>query len=158
MNWTVWYIMSTDLVQFKVTTLFARDRGFKLRAMFYTIPDNPDSSYASTRQAPVNTYWSISDLGTISVTERSCASPISKVERHISGRFCSTLWCNCLVRTRQTSLSLDENVRAKEGGKEKTGETSVPFGMVPCGSSPVTRVSRSPLRCEKRSAWGGGCP
>ena len=29
--------------------------------------------------------------------------------------------------------------------------------MVPCGSPPVTRVSRSPLRWEKRSAWGGGC-
>ena len=28
--------------------------------------------------------------------------------------------------------------------------------MVPCGSSPVTRVSRSPLPCKKRSAWGGG--
>ena len=28
--------------------------------------------------------------------------------------------------------------------------------MVPCDSSPVTRVSRSPLPCEKRSAWGGG--
>ena len=25
-------------------------------------------------------------------------------------------------------------------------------GMVPCGSSPVTRVSRSPLPCGKRSA------
>ena len=35
-------------------------------------------------------------------------------------------------------LSFDENVRAKEGGKE-------------------TIVSRSPLPCEKRSAWGGGC-
>ena len=29
--------------------------------------------------------------------------------------------------------------------------------MVSCASSPVTRVSRSPLSCEKRSAWGGGC-
>ena len=29
--------------------------------------------------------------------------------------------------------------------------------MVPCGSSLVTRFSRSPLPCEKRSAWGGGC-
>ena len=28
--------------------------------------------------------------------------------------------------------------------------------MVPCSSSPVTRVLRSPLPCEKRSAWGGG--
>ena len=37
-------------------------------------------------------------------------------------------------------------MRAKEGGKE----------TVPCDSSPVTRVSRSPLRWEKRSAWGGG--
>ena len=34
-----------------------------------------------------------SDFGTISVTERSCASPILKVERHISDRFCSILWC-----------------------------------------------------------------
>ena len=37
-------------------------------------------------------------------------------------------------------LSLNENVRAKEGGKETT------LPMVPCGSSPVTRVSHSPLR------------
>ena len=48
----------------------------------------------------------------------------------------------CLVPRR---LSFDENVRAKEGGKET-------LPMVPCGSSPVTRVSRSPLPCEKQSA------
>ena len=30
-------------------------------------------------------------------------------------------------------------------------------GKFPCGSSPVTRDLRSPLPCEKRSAWGGGC-
>ena len=29
--------------------------------------------------------------------------------------------------------------------------------MVLCGSSPIPRVSRSPLPCEKRSAWGRGC-
>ena len=58
-----------------------------------------------------------------------------------------------LPRT-QTSLF---DVRAKEGGKEITGETAVcTLPMVPCGSSPVTRVLRSPLPCEKRSAWGGG--
>ena len=34
-----------------------------------------------------------SDFGAISVTERSCASPILKVERHISDRFCAILWC-----------------------------------------------------------------
>ena len=31
------------------------------------------------------------DFGAISVTERSCAAPISKVERPISDRFCATL-------------------------------------------------------------------
>ena len=64
----------------------------------------------------------------------------------------------CLV-PRRLSLSLDENVRAKEGGKEKKGETalrllSVPFPWFLCGSSSVARVSRSPLQCEKRSAGG----
>ena len=34
------------------------------------------------------------DFGAISVTEGSCAVPISKVERHISDWFCATLWCN----------------------------------------------------------------
>ena len=57
------------------------------------------------------------------------------------------------------SLSLEENLRAKEGGKEKTGETSPPriflLPMVPCSSLPVTRVSRSPL-CKKGSARSGG--
>ena len=46
-------------------------------------------------------------------------------------------------------LSFDENVRAKEGGKETTGKALrlPPYTLlkVPCGSSPVTRVSRSPL-------------
>ena len=76
-------------------------------------------------RAPVHTCWSISDLGTISVTERSCASPISKVERHISDRFCSTLWYNCLVPGRR--LSLNGNEREKKGEKDITGENSVPF-------------------------------
>ena len=49
----------------------------------------------------------------------------------------------CLVPRR---LSFDENV----GGKVTTAVCTLP--MVPCGSSPVTRVSRSPLPCEKRSA------
>ena len=52
----------------------------------------------------------------------------------------------CLVPRR---LSFDENVRAKEGGKETTGKTLrlLPYTLlvVPCGSSPVTRVSHSPL-------------
>ena len=52
----------------------------------------------------------------------------------------------CLVPRR---LSFDENVRAKEGGKETTGKALrlPPYTLlkVPCGSSSVTRVSRSPL-------------
>ena len=31
--------------------------------------------------------------GAIFVRERSCAEPISKVERYISDRFCAILWC-----------------------------------------------------------------
>ena len=34
------------------------------------------------------------EFGAIFVTEQSFAAPISKVERHISDRFCITLWCN----------------------------------------------------------------
>ena len=47
-----------------------------------------------------------------------------------------------LPRT-QTSLSLDENVRAKEGGKETKGEMYPSHGNL--RFSPVTRVCRSPL-------------
>ena len=32
--------------------------------------------------------------GTISMTERSCVPPISKVEHHIADRFCAILWCS----------------------------------------------------------------
>jgi len=107
-------------------------------------------------RVPVHTYWSTSDLGTISLTERSsCASPISKVVRHISDRFCSTLCCNCLVPRR----ALSRWKYARKGRRDgDNGRDVCTLPMVPCGSSPVTRVSRSRLRCEKRSAWGGGCP
>ena len=49
----------------------------------------------------------------------------------------------------QTFLSLNENLRAKKGGKEKTGLSSFSFPWFFCASSPVTRVSRS-TQCEKR--------
>ena len=42
---------------------------------------------------------------------------------------------SCLVPRR---LSFHENVRAKEGGKETTGVCTLP--VVPCGSSPVSRL------------------
>ena len=54
-------------------------------------------------------------------------------------------------------LSLDEDVRAKEGGKETTGKGASPavctLPMVPCGSSQVTSVSRSPLPSLPRSRF-----
>ena len=67
-------------------------------------------------------------------------------------RQCShTVSFSCLVPRR---LSFDENVRAKEGGKETTGETSpaaFALPMVPCGSSPVTRFAlASATRKTKR--------
>ena len=52
---------------------------------------------------------------------------------------------DCLVPRR---LSFDENVRAKEGGKETT---AVPFPWS-LAVHHQSLVSRSPLPCEKRSA------
>ena len=66
---------------------------------------------------------------------------------------------NCMKNTisylprTKTSLFVDENVRAREGGKETTG-----FACRLCPSHGPLRfiTSRSPLPCEKRSTWGGG--
>jgi len=49
---------------------------------------------------------------------------------------CRTWRCDCLVPRR---LSLDENVRAKEGRKE-TWPAICTLPMVPCSSSPVARL------------------
>ena len=53
-----------------------------------------------------------SDFGAISVTERSCASPILKVERHISDRFCAILWCTV---NRYSDRSGSEEVGIRTG-------------------------------------------
>ena len=34
------------------------------------------------------------DFHAVSVTEQSCFASISKVERHVSDRFCAILWCS----------------------------------------------------------------
>ena len=55
-------------------------------------------------------------------------------------------------------------MRAKEGGRDKTGETLLkdpsplffPLPVVPCTSSPGTRVSRSPLSSTNGGAGGVG--
>ena len=51
-------------------------------------------------------------------------------------------------------VSLSMCAQRKAGRRQSPTVYTLP--MVPRGSSPVTRVSRSPLPCEKRSAWGGG--
>ena len=47
--------------------------------------------------------------------------------------------------------------RERDNGRGGAKPPVCTLSMVPYGSSLVTRVSRSPLPCEKRSAWGGGC-
>ena len=61
--------------------------------------------------------------------------------------FATNIFC-CLVPRR---LSLDENVRAKEGGKE----TSAPFPWF--FAAHHQSLASTINRLEKRSAWGGGC-
>ena len=58
-----------------------------------------------------------------------------------------------LPRT-QTSLFRCTRKGRLEGdnGRDGASPAVCTLPMVPCGSSPVTRVSRSPLPCEKRSA------
>ena len=51
------------------------------------------------------------------MSERSCAGPISKVERHISDRFCAILWCS--VNT------CSARYRSKEGPHDPTTATSM---------------------------------
>ena len=68
----------------------------------------------------------------------------------VSGVGNSDITVGSLPRTqRDVSLSIKMCAQRKAG-------RSCTLPMVPCGSTPVTRVSRSPLRREKRSAWGGG--
>ena len=58
---------------------------------------------------------------------------------------------------RDVSLSMKMCAQRKAGRKQRAPPAVYTLPMVPCGSSPVTRVSCLPLRWEKRSAWGGGC-
>ena len=60
-----------------------------------------------------------------------------------------------LIMYNKTFLSLDENLRAKKGGKEKTGETSLPLLYSP-SHGPLrfftshSRVAPAPVRKTKR--------
>ena len=55
---------------------------------------------------------------------------------------------SCLVPGRLSSMC----AQRKAGRRQRARFAVCTLPMVPCGSSPVTRVSRSPLPCEKRSA------
>ena len=63
---------------------------------------------------------------------------VKNYETHFVGHpeLLTYLHCICLVPRR---LSLFENVRAKEGGKETTPAVCT-LPMVPCGSLPVARL------------------
>ena len=54
------------------------------------------------------------------------------------------------------SLSMKMCPQRKPGRRQRASPAVCTLPMVTCGSSPVTRVSRSPLPREKRGAWGGG--
>ena len=54
------------------------------------------------------------------------------------------------------SFSMKMCAQRKAGRRQQASPAVCILPMVPCGSSPVTRVLRSPLPQEKRSAWGGG--
>ena len=57
--------------------------------------------------------------------------------------------------TQARRLSLDENLRATEGGSEKTGETSSHSPLLFVTSH--SRFALASVQCEKRSARGRGC-
>ena len=72
---------------------------------------------------------------------------------------CYVKWLSSLLSRTQTSLFFDENVRAKEGGKETTPAVCT-LPMVPCGSSPVTRFALASAKNEapEEEAVLVGCP
>ena len=54
----------------------------------------PLGSCVSTSRIEIVFTHKNGDFAAISITERSCTAPISKMEPHISDKFCATLWCN----------------------------------------------------------------
>ena len=60
---------------------------------------------------------------TISVTERSCAAPISKVERDLSDRFFAVLWCkvntySACCGSKEVGVTTGTEVNIQEWGLE----------------------------------------
>ena len=96
--------------------------------------------------------------GAISVTEQSCAAPISKVKSHITGRFYAILWCSVLIYSHRrvgamtgthwagSILPLQQAVNIQEWGLEISAPS--PFGLPsqhvvwyvwrPCAPRPLT--------------------
>ena len=68
------------------------------------------------------------DFSAISVTERSCTAPISKVERHTDwDRSCATLW-GCVNTGIPTVVAV---VKRRSGGLEPTGVRTVIYFTKP---------------------------
>ena len=78
------------------------------------------------------------NFGAISVTDRSCAAPISKVERHKWGRFCVTLWSS--VNRYQPDCSRSEKVG---------GSTGIHIDLLQVDLSWVLKSERSELQCTR---------
>ena len=72
----------------------------------------PESFYVLTKILPDRVFIHTKERcgGAISVTERSWAGPISKVEPHISERFCAILWWGSFGAVLTSIGSRDGNV------------------------------------------------
>ena len=78
---------------------------------------------------------------------RGCPRP-RMFKRRIACAKRAQACATCLVPRR---LSFDENVRAKEGGKETTGPSHAPLRFITSNSFRARLC-----HARKRSAWGGG--
>ena len=74
----------------------------------------------------------------------SCSAMLAKITIQIYG------W-RSLLSYADVSLSMKMCAQRKAGRRQRARPAVSTLPKVPCSSSPVTRVSRSPLPCEKRS-------
>ena len=85
--------MYKKIVMHVQSCCFARNGGVKNSGHVHTIPETFCARAKIIRIGPLLTHKNGCG-GAISGTERSCAAPISKVERHTSDRFCAKFCCS----------------------------------------------------------------
>ena len=98
------------------------------------------------------------------VTQATLVTQLTHVNAQVTSDICGVPRGGLLIFWPKAASYPDVSLRCarkgrREGdnGRDVASPAVCTLPMVPCGSSPVTRVSRSPLPCEKRRAWGGGC-